>query len=179
MKYVELNVLDKKQLDRIKVGDTFIYNGQKKYPMTVMAVTKDFIVGIKNTKDGHYIYSLITKPIDGWVRNEASPEYPHIGPDSFYCLGYKTVEEAQRNLNKIQAWYEASKHGLPSEEYKNYQSSELKKYYETEDDQTPGKLFNDVIKHYRMITQDPRSRYTINLRKLKVSFNEAGAKDAS
>lgn len=178
MKYVEINVFNKEQLDRIKVDDVFIYNGQNKYPMTVMAVTKDFIVGIK-VKGDDYEYSLITKPIDGWARNEASPEYPHIGPDSYYCLGYKTKEEAQKNLNKIQAWYDASLHGMSSEEYKNYQSSELKKYYETEDDQTPGKLFNDVIKHYRMITQDPRSRQTINLRTLKVRFKEAGTDNAS
>jgi len=172
MKYERLDVFNKQELDRIKVGDKFIANGLNKYPMTVMAVTKDFIVGIKEIVDG-YSYSLITKTIDGWSRNAASAKHPHVGPDSFYCLGYFTEAEAQKNLDKIQKWYDAAQFGILSEEYKNYEKAEIKKYHSTEVDYTPGQVIDKPIEHYHMILQDPRSRYTADLKNLKVLFTSA------
>lgn len=135
-KYQELNVLNKDELDAIKVGDTFIANNDVKYPMKVMATTKTFLVGHNKKK---HVYSLITKEMDGKLFGYADANYPYIGADSYYCLGYDTEEMAQKNLDDMQIWWE-----LPQE---------LKG--------------RGIIPGVR-IEQDPRSRYTINLKTIKV-----------
>jgi hypothetical protein len=145
--YEVLNPMDKSQLDTIKVGDYFIYNNQLRYRMKVMAVTKDFIVGMTSKKD---FYTLLTKPVTGYVRNAATGTRPTVGPDSFYCLGYATEEEAQKNLDLCQAYFDAEEHRKRDESI-----------YTDENGCTN-------YAYYNPITQDPRSRYTIDLMTIKV-----------
>lgn len=156
-RYEVLNVLDRAQLDTIKVGDYFIFNNQQFYRMKVMAVTKDFIVGVTTGKDKSY--TLLSKFICEYRGNQTSGTRPTVGPDSFYCLGYDTEEEAQENLNQIQAWWDAEdKDAYALAEHKKHEDS---KYYK------PGYDF-PLYSYHNLVNQDPRSRYTIDLISLKV-----------
>lgn len=135
-KYQELNVLNRADLDSLKVGDIFIFNNDNFCPMTVYATTRTFVVG-KNLKK--HVYSLITKDMDGRTFCQADGDYPYIGPDSFFCLGYEDEKMAQQSLDDMQIWWDLPK--------------ELKS--------------RGIVPGVRL-DQDPRSRRTISLKTLKV-----------
>lgn len=101
--YKKLDINNRDELENIKVGDTFVYNEERFYPMKVMAITKDLIVGLNENRKVYTIVNKATK---------------QVGPDSFWCLGYDDEEMAKKNIDNIQKWLDdAESNSLKHGEY--------------------------------------------------------------